>query len=200
MEAKSMVTRLVDFLKTNHITGLMTNLTAGGNSDPEYTDVNVSSLIDTWLLLRDIEIGGERNRGMYILKSRGMSHSNQIREFLITPQGIALQPVYVGPEGVLTGAMRAAQEAREAADAQRRQAEAARRQRAFTIERAALEARMLTLRSEMEAVEHEAALAGEAAQAGERIDREARAAAALRRGGAAEPSKPETSTKRSRDD
>ena len=73
--------------------------------------------MDTWLLLRDIELGGERNRGLYVLKSRGMAHSNQIREFLLTDHGVELQDVYVGPEGVLTGSMRLAQEAREQAAA-----------------------------------------------------------------------------------
>ena len=77
----------------------------------------ISSLIDTWLLLRDIELGGERNRGMYVLKSRGMAHSNQIREFLLTDHGVELKDVYIGPEGVLTGSLRLAQEAREQAAA-----------------------------------------------------------------------------------
>jgi circadian clock protein KaiC len=94
-EVKAMLMRLVDFLKMKQITGLFTNLTAGGGA-LEQTDIAISSLIDTWLLLRDIEIGGERNRGIYILKSRGMAHSNQIREFLITDHGIELCDVYVG--------------------------------------------------------------------------------------------------------
>jgi len=88
------------------ITGLFTNLTAGGGM-LEQTDIAISSLIDSWLLLRDIEIGGERNRGLYILKSRGMSHSNQIREFLITDHGIELRDVYAGAGGMLTGSSRA---------------------------------------------------------------------------------------------
>ena len=83
----------------------------------EQSQVGISSLIDTWLLVRDIELGGERNRGLYVLKSRGMAHSNQIREFLLTARGVELKDVYVGPEGVLTGSMRLAQEAREQAAA-----------------------------------------------------------------------------------
>ena len=83
--------------------------------------MGISSLIDTWLVLRDIELGGERNRGLYVIKSRGMKHSNQIREFLITSRGIVLEDVYVGPEGVLTGSLRASQEAREKAAAVARQ-------------------------------------------------------------------------------
>ncbi len=113
-EVKAMLMRLVDFLKMNQITGLFTSLTSGGGA-LEQTDVAISSLIDTWLLLRDIEIGGERNRGLYILKSRGMAHSNQIREFLLTDHGVELRDVYVGPSGVLTGSARLAQEAQEQA-------------------------------------------------------------------------------------
>src|ERR1700742_279830 len=89
----------------------------------EQTDVGISSIMDTWLLLRDIELGGERNRGIYVLKSRGMAHSNQIREFALTNHGIDIRDVYVGPEGVLTGSMRMAQEARERADKLNRQQE-----------------------------------------------------------------------------
>ncbi len=101
-EIKSMLTRLVDYLKSRQITALFTNLTYGGTA-LERTDNAVSSIMDTWLLLRDIEYGGERNRGMYVLKSRGMGHSNQIREFVISEDGIELLDVYTGPAGVLTG-------------------------------------------------------------------------------------------------
>jgi circadian clock protein KaiC len=114
-DAKSLAMRLIDYLKLQHITAFFTSLTSGG-STLEHTDVFISSLIDTWLLLRDIELGGERNRGIYILKSRGMAHSNQIREFLLTNNGIVLRDVYVGMEGVLTGSARVAQEAKDNAD------------------------------------------------------------------------------------
>jgi circadian clock protein KaiC len=111
-ESKSLAMRLIDFLKLNQITAFFTSLTSG-NSSLEHTNIFISSLIDAWLLLRDIELGGERNRGIYILKSRGMAHSNQIREFLLTDEGIVLRDVYVGMEGVLTGSARLAQEARD---------------------------------------------------------------------------------------
>ena len=87
LEVKSMLTRLIDFLKMNQITTMFTTLTSAGGH-LEQSEVGISSLADAWLLLRDIEIGGERNRGLYILKSRGMAHSNQIREFLLTDKGI----------------------------------------------------------------------------------------------------------------
>ena len=114
-EVKTMLLRLVDFLKMKRITAFFTSLTSAGEN-MEITDVYISSLIDTWLLLRDIEIGGERNRGLYVLKSRGMAHSNQIREFKLTNHGIELLDVYVGPEGVLTGSARLSQETKDDAE------------------------------------------------------------------------------------
>jgi circadian clock protein KaiC len=110
-------------------------------------------LIDTWILVRDIELGGERNRGMYILKSRGMAHSNQIREFLLTERGVQLRDVYVGPEGVLTGSMRLAQEAREQAAARLRQQEIERMARGLERKRRLLEAQIAALRLEFESEE-----------------------------------------------
>jgi len=105
---------LVDFLKTQQITCMFTSLTRGGAA-LEHSEVGISSLIDTWLLLRDFESGGERNRGLHVLKSRGMAHSNQVREFLLTDHGVELRDVYVGAAGVLTGSARLTQEAQEKA-------------------------------------------------------------------------------------
>jgi circadian clock protein KaiC len=102
-------------------------------------------------LLRDIELGGERNRGLYVLKSRGMAHSNQIREFLITRNGIDLLDVYVGPEGVLTGSMRLAQEARERSQRQEREREAQRELRVSERKRKAIEAQIAALQAELAA-------------------------------------------------
>ena len=89
-ETRNMLLRLVDFLKARKITAVVTTLT-GGTDNLEQTVVGISSLVDAWLLLRDIETGGERNRGLYILKARGLAHSNQIREFLLTSHGIELR-------------------------------------------------------------------------------------------------------------
>lgn len=91
---------------------MFTSLTAAGG-DLERSEVGVSSLIDTWLLLRELESNGERNRGIYVIKSRGMAHSNQIREFLLTDRGARLVPAYLGVEGLLTGSARVAQQVRE---------------------------------------------------------------------------------------
>jgi circadian clock protein KaiC len=109
VEANSLLTRLIDFLKIHKITTLMSNLTSGAE-EMEKTDVGISSIVDTWLLLRLTEHNGERNRTIYILKSRGMKHSHQVREFLISDDGIKLVDVYVGKEGVLVGSARRAQE------------------------------------------------------------------------------------------
>jgi hypothetical protein len=108
----AMTTRLIDYLKSEKITAFFVTL-SNPEGSLEMTEIRISSLMDTWLLLRDIELNGERNRGMYILKSRGMAHSNQIREFVLTNKGIRLLKVYLGREGVLTGSARVAQEARE---------------------------------------------------------------------------------------
>ena len=121
----------------------------------ELTDMAISSLIDTWLLLRDIEIGGERNRGLYILKSRGMDHSNQIREFILTDHGIELLDVYVGPEGVLTGSARLSQEAKNDAEQLLRQQEIERKQSEIELKRAATEAQIVVLKSEFKTEESE---------------------------------------------
>ena len=151
-EVRSMLTRLVDFLKTQGITSIFTSLTAGGGP-LEASEVDVSSLMDTWLVLVSIEVGGERNRALYVLKSRGMEHSNQIREFLLTDHGLRLLDVYLGPEGVLTGSARLSQEEREkTADMSRRQ-ELESRRRELEREHRIFEARMATLRAEHEAEE-----------------------------------------------
>lgn len=138
-DIKMMLMRLVDFLKTVRITGLFTSLTMGDNAI-ESTNVAISSLIDTWVLLRDIEASGERNRALYLLKSRGMAHSNQVREFLLTDGGAQLRDVYIGPAGILTGSARAAQEALDEAAQRLREEEIGRRQRGFDPKRELLDA------------------------------------------------------------
>ena len=154
-DAHSMLIRLIDFLKQQRITALLTNLTSGGGA-LEKTDVEISSIVDTWLLMRDIELEGERNRSLYVLKSRGMAHSNQLREFLLTERGIDLLDVYVGPGGVLTGSSRLSQEARERAATLERQQNERRRERDRLRKREALEARIAALRKEFEVEDDEA--------------------------------------------
>ena len=148
-EVKSMLTRLVDLLKMKGITAFCTDLTATASS-LERTEVGISSLMDTWLLLKVIEESGERNRGLYILKSRGMEHSNQVREFCLTDKGVILQDVYIGPGGVLTGASKLVQEARDSAEKQERIFEIDRKQREIERKRITLEARIAELRTHFE--------------------------------------------------
>jgi circadian clock protein KaiC len=150
-EVRSMLTRLVDFLKTQRITALFTSLTAAGPL--EASEADVSSLMDTWLLLKNIEVGGERNRALYVLKSRGMEHSNQIREFVLTDDGLRLLDVYLGPEGVLTGSARVSQEMREKAVVTFRGQALESRRRELDRKRVTFEARMAMLRAEFEVEE-----------------------------------------------
>jgi len=153
-EVQSMFTRLLDFLKTSRVTGLFTTLVSNGGS-VEQSDVSISSLIDTWLVLRDIDTGGERNRGLSILKSRGMAHSNQIREFLLTDHGVELRDVYVGASGVLTGSARLTQEAQDQALQMLHAQEIERRQLDLKSKRQALEAQISALRASFEVQQNE---------------------------------------------
>ena len=149
-EIKAMLTQLIDFFKMKQITILLTTLTGGG-SLMESSEVGVSSLIDTWLLLRDLQNGAEWNRALYILKSRGMAHSNQIREFLLTDHGMELQDVYIGPSGVLlTGSARMTLEAQEKAQALVRDQEIGGKNRELERKRQAMEARIAMLRADFE--------------------------------------------------
>ena len=153
-ESKGMVTRLIDYLKAGQVTSLFTSLTQGGNT-PQQTEASMSSLMDSWLLLEDFEGNGERNRVLYVLKARGMAHSNQIREFLISNHGVDLVDAYIGASGVLTGSARAAQSALEKAVVLSNQQEAARLKREVERKRAAIERQISSLRAdyETEAVE-----------------------------------------------
>jgi circadian clock protein KaiC len=146
-DSTNMLIRLVDFLRKKKITGFMVSLTTAGSKSQETTEEGLSSLVDTWLLLRDIELGGERNRLMYVLKSRGMAHSNQVREFLITSKGVKLIEAYLGTEGVLTGSARLGQLNRETAEAQLLKEERERRQMTLEHRRKAVEAQIAALRA-----------------------------------------------------
>ena len=147
-EVTAMLTRLIDFFKQQQITALFTSLTSGGRPG-ETPEVGVSSLMDVWLLLRDLESGAERNRVLHLLKSRGMAHSNQVREFLLTGRGVELRDVYLGPSGaLLTGSARVALEAQEQAQALVREQESSGRTRALERKRAAVEAQIAAIRAE----------------------------------------------------
>ena len=146
-DVKSMLMRLADFLKTKQISSMFTQFMSS-NVAHGTGDIAIASMVDTWLVMHDIEIGGERNRCLYILKSRGMGHSNQVRECLITDHGVELCEVYVGAGGVLTGSARIAQEAQELALTLTRKQEVERRQIEIESRRKALEAKVAALRAE----------------------------------------------------
>jgi circadian clock protein KaiC len=153
-EVKSMLTHFVDFLKARQVTSLFTSLTLPGGS-LEQSEVGVSSLMDTWIVLKDIEGQGERNHGLTIVKSRGMAHSNQFRELRLTGKGLMLEDIYIGASGALTGAARAAQIAEEQSTALARTEEIERLNRHIERKRTMLESQMTVLRSEFETEEEE---------------------------------------------
>jgi len=153
-EVKAMLIRLIDFLQEEQITVMFTALTLN-NIVNEQTDEGVSSLVDAWILVRDIEFNGERNRGMYIMKSRGMKHSNQVREFIITDKGLDLVEVYLGPDGVLTGSAREAQKLQEQTGQVLRDFAVGSRDREIMRKRKVLEAKISNLQMEFESAEEE---------------------------------------------
>jgi circadian clock protein KaiC len=153
-EVQGMLMRLLDFLKDRQITAMFVTLTSNRGAEEE-TEVGISSLTDSWILLRDIELNGERNRCLYVLKSRGMAHSNQIREFVISRKGVRLLPAYVGAGLVYTGSARLAQEARERAEAVRPEQELGAKRKQFSTRRSVLESQIAVLRAELAAGQSE---------------------------------------------
>ncbi|MFO7965480.1 MAG: circadian clock protein KaiC [Desulfobacterales bacterium] len=153
-DVKAVLMRLVDLLKSRMITSLFTSLSISRAEEAE-TAVGVSSLMDTWIMLNEIESSGERNRGLYIIKSRGMAHSNQIREFLLTDSGVNLLDVYTGPQGVLTGSARIAQQALEEAESLENQRKMDRKIREYEGRRRLLESRIENLRAQLKAEQDE---------------------------------------------
>jgi circadian clock protein KaiC len=147
-EVRAMLGRMMDMFKNNNITALFTSLTEGGE-DLEQTEYGVSSFVDTWLLLRDFEQNGERNRLIYVLKSRGTAHSNQVREFVISNKGIDLVEVYMGDEGMLTGSARLNAEARASATEQAHQIKLDKQKQQLEHRRLATEARIKTDEAEL---------------------------------------------------
>ncbi len=158
-EVKPTLMRLIDFLKQQQVTTLFTSLTGGGGATPEDSQLGVSSLMDTWLLLRNVEFNGERNRTIYVLKSRGMAHSNQVREFVLGDHGIDLVDVYLGADRVLTGTARVAQEERERAAAALRRKDHQRKLGQLANKQRAIDAQIAALRAEAAAEAAEVAFA-----------------------------------------
>ncbi|MBP6426202.1 MAG: circadian clock protein KaiC [Bacteroidia bacterium] len=153
-EVKAMLMRLIDFLQSEQITVLFTALSLNTIVN-EQTDEGVSSLVDAWILVRDIESNGERNRGMYIMKSRGMKHSNQVREFIITDNGLDLVDVYLGNDGVLIGSAREAQQLEALTDARLRKLASNRKDIEITRKEKVLNAKIASLEEEFESLKDE---------------------------------------------
>ena len=153
-EVKSMLIRMIDFLQAKKITVLFTALSLNTVIN-EQTDEGVSSLVDAWLMVRDIESNGERNRGLYVMKSRGMNHSNQVREFVISSEGLNLMDVYLGPEGVLVGSAREAQQLTAITGEVLHTHAINRKDIEIQRKRKVLEAQISSLREEFESVQDE---------------------------------------------
>lgn len=143
-------------LKFNNITSLLTSLnTQSENARPDLAEESVASLVDTWITLRDMEGVGERNRGIYIVKSRGMGHSNQVREFVITNKGIELMELELGPNGILTGSARRSNQLHKKVSELKLKDELSRKDREIVRKRKVLEANIAAMRNEFESVQEE---------------------------------------------
>ncbi len=182
-DVHSMLLRVIDLLKSRGITAFLTDLLSVAGMDK--ADAGMSSLMDTWVSLVQLESNGERNRGIYVLKSRGMNHSNQIREYQLTSQGVKLVDAYLGGGGVLTGSARIAQEMVDAAAAVRRGQDNELRQRELQRKRAALERQIAELRAELESEEEEARKLLQHDEELEKRMQAERRAMAIQRGGTA---------------
>jgi circadian clock protein KaiC len=158
-DVKPTLMRLIDIMKNQQITSVFTSLTTEDYlADSAKSEVGVSSLMDTWILIKNTEHNGERNRTMLILKSRGMAHSNQVREFIISSRGIDLIDPYLGTDRVLTGTARVVQTEQEAASALLREQEREREIRELDVQRRTLQMKIEALQSEAVALEHDAEL------------------------------------------
>ncbi len=153
MEIQSMLLRMIDFLKGHGVTAVFTHLMHSQDGRRVETDAGLSSLMDAWILLLNREVGGEFNRELYLLKARGTSHSNQVREFIMSDKGIQLIPPYLGESGALTGSARKNEEAKSRRAEVRRRADVARAQQQLEQKRRRAKAQMEALQAELDADE-----------------------------------------------
>jgi circadian clock protein KaiC len=153
-EVQSIITRLIDFLQTQQISTILTGLNFTSVAK-EQTDETISSLVDAWIQLRDIEMNGERNRGLYIMKSRGMKHSNQIREVIISEKGLYLEDIYMGTDGILTGSARQADKLYRQTEYVLREHILERKRNKIDRKGKELEAKILALKTEFEYLKEE---------------------------------------------
>lgn len=149
-EVQSILSRLLDYLQVSGITAVFSGLTPNSIGNNDQNDETIASLVDTWIHVKDIEMNGERNRGLYIMKSRGIKHSNQVREFLITSAGLELQDVYLGIDGVLTGSAREAHKLQLEAEKQFQQQFIAKNEKELKLKEKELELKIQALKAEFE--------------------------------------------------
>jgi circadian clock protein KaiC len=162
-EVHAILLRLVDLLKSRGITAIFCSL-ADVAVRSQGLEREISSLMDTWISLTNVEADGEHNRLLFVLKSRGMGHSNQVREYHIAEQGITLIQPYIGPNGVLTGTARLMQESRERREEELRRETVERRKRDVEKRRLELERQIASMRAELDTqVEDEAILSSDEA-------------------------------------
>ncbi|MGN6802225.1 MAG: circadian clock protein KaiC [Ginsengibacter sp.] len=148
-EVKSILIRLLDFLQQEQITVMLTALSLI-NHPYGNQEENISSLVDVWIAVQDIELNGERNRGIYVLKSRGMKSSNQVREFVITDNGIKIVELVIGPEGVLIGSARNSYELEKAKEDVIKQHSVERKNREIERRKTILDNKIRSLTSKFE--------------------------------------------------
>jgi circadian clock protein KaiC len=160
LEINALFIRLIDFFKNKGITTLFTSLT-GSEKPLENSTVGISSMIDTWIMLRMVQTPTERNRLLYVLKSRGMAHSNQIREFNLTDTGLEVLDIYTGSGDDYTGAERLTRQAMEKAAALIERQAAEQRERELNLEHRSLQAQIAILQTRAEGIESEKAHARE---------------------------------------
>ena len=170
IETRHMVLRMIDFFKMREITVLCTSMSA--RAELEETGVGLSSAFDTWIHLTNVQSNLERNRTLVVVKSRGMAHSNQVREFVLTDKGVQLVDIYASPAGAFMGSARMAQMAADEADAITRQQRIEGKRRAVEEKRRALEARIEAMRAEFDSETKETELI---------IDQEEKAKKALKK-------------------
>jgi circadian clock protein KaiC len=177
LDTRGMLIRLIDFLKTKQITAVFTSLSEAGKN-PDADSVGASSLVDAWVMVRNLEQNGEQTRGLTVLKARGANHSNQIRELLITDKGVDLRDIYLGPNGILAGSARDAQESDDRAVAKALGDDVKHKKELLARKRKAMRAQIAQIESEFASEAHaigrsiveessrqKAASAGRAAQA-----------------------------------
>ena len=146
--SSALIAREVDLLRTRGVTAIMTALT--GNQQEETTDISASSLVDAWIVVRNLEADGERTRLLYVIKNRGSAHSNQVREFVISTEGMQLVDVFVGPDGVLTGSRRQGQIDRDQRDQRAHERGTQRRRQKMEARRSAVDAQIAALKHQLE--------------------------------------------------